>query len=57
MKCTDCEYFHIMYEPLPSHYDTGAAECRKHDLITDFYNHEKLNKLECVERRTDNDLY
>lgn len=48
-KCKDCEHFHIDYEPLPDHYDTGRASCKKHNLVTDFYSRRKLNKLECVE--------
>lgn len=51
MKCIECEFFHIRQEPLPNHMDTGLAECRKHNLVTDFYNHGKLNKLECVEEQ------
>lgn len=51
-KCYSCEYFHIRYEPLRSPgivWDTGLAECRKHDMVVDFYNHGKLRRLECVE--------
>lgn len=50
-KCIDCEHFHIRQEPLPKHYDTGLAECRKYKLVVDFYNHGKLNKLTCVEKQ------
>lgn len=53
MKCIDCEYFHIRQEPLNNHYDTGLAECRKHNLVVDFYNHRKLNQLTCVEEQED----
>ena len=49
MKCKDCEYFHIRQEPLPNHYDTGLAERRKYNLVTEFFNHGKLNRLECVD--------
>ena len=48
-KCKDCEHFHIDYEPLPDHYDTGRASCKKHNLVTDFYSRRTLNRLECVE--------
>lgn len=48
-KCIECEHFHIRQEPLPHHFDTGLAECRKHNLVVDFFNHGKLNRLECVE--------
>ena len=48
MKCKDCEHFHICYEPVKG-VDTGMAECRKHDLVVDFLNHKKLERLECVE--------
>ena len=51
MKCKDCENFHIRQEPLPHHYDTGLAECKKHHLVIDFYNHGKINRLECVEEQ------
>ena len=47
--CKDCEHFHIDYEPLPDHYDTGRASCDKYNFITDFYDRRKINKLECVE--------
>jgi len=50
MKCVDCEYFHIRQEPLPHHYDTGLAECRKYNLVTDFYNHGKFERLTCEDR-------
>lgn len=50
-RCKDCENFHIRQEPLPHHYDTGLAECKKHKLVVDFYNHGKLNKLKCVEEQ------
>lgn len=49
MNCKDCEHFHIRYEPVKG-VDTGLAECRKHDLVVDFLNHKKLERLECVEQ-------
>lgn len=52
--CKDCEYFHIRQEPLKRHFDAGVAECKKHNLVIDFFNYEKLNKLKCVEVEDDN---
>ena len=52
MKCKDCEYFKIEYEPYKSGgvcWDMGLARCIKHDLVTDFITHKKFAKLECVE--------
>lgn len=50
-RCKNCDHFHILFEPLPYHYDAGLAECKKHNLVVDFYNHRKLNKLKCVEEQ------
>lgn len=47
-KCIDCPHFHIRQKPLPHHYGTGLAVCEKYDLVADFYDHRKLNRLECV---------
>lgn len=55
MKCRDCEHFHIRMNPWKSDgvcWDMGLAECRKHNLVVDFLDKRKLNKLTCVE---DND--
>lgn len=52
MKCKECEHFHIRQEPLGSlgdYYDLGLAECKKYNLVTDFLNHGKFNRLYCVE--------
>ena len=52
MKCVDCPEFHIRQQPLRTDgvvWDFGLAECRKHNLVVDFANRRKLNKLECVE--------
>lgn len=52
MKCVDCSYFLIAYEPIKAdggYWDFGRAECKKYDLVTDFYSRSKLNKLECVD--------
>lgn len=54
MHCKDCEHFKIMYEPLKDKgviWDFGRARCEKHNLITDFANHRKFERLECVEMR------
>lgn len=53
MKCKDCEHFHIRQEPLPNHHDAGLAECKKYNLVTEFYNHGKLNRLTCDDRPKD----
>lgn len=50
MKCKDCEYFHIRQEPLRTPgtlWDLGLAECQKYDLVIDFADHGKLDKMEC----------
>lgn len=52
MKCVDCPYFKIAYEPIKadkSYWDLGRAVCEKHDCVTDFVNHGKLKRLKCVE--------
>ena len=52
MKCVDCAYFRIIYEPIKYDkdiWDLGRVACKKHDLVTDFANHRKLNRLECVD--------
>lgn len=52
MKCWNCEYFKILYEPLRSGkdiYDLGRAECTNFDLVVDFINHRKLKRLECID--------
>lgn len=52
MKCVECPYFKIAYEPIKAdrgYWDLGRAECKKHDLITDFASRNKLNRLECVD--------
>ena len=48
-KCKNCKHFRIRQEPLPDHYDAGLAECRKYGLVVDFFNHGKLNRLECID--------
>lgn len=53
MKCVECPHFRIAYEPIKAadggYWDLGLAECKKHDLVTDFTTRRKLNRLECVE--------
>ena len=52
MKCIDCPHFQIAYEPIKAdkgYWDFGRAVCKKYDLVTDFANHGKLKRLECVE--------
>lgn len=54
MKCVDCPHFKIVQEPLRSGseiWDYGMARCKKHDLVVDFANHTKINRLECVEEQ------
>lgn len=54
MHCKDCQYFKILYEPIRTTgalWDLGRAKCEKHNLITDFANHGKFERLECVEMR------
>lgn len=47
-KCMECPYFHIAYPPVKG-VDFGKAECRKHDLVTEWVTRHKLKKLVCVE--------
>ena len=47
-KCKDCEHFHIICQPM-EHYEAGQAECRKYNLITDFFSTQKINRLTCIE--------
>ena len=49
-KCKDCEAFHIMCEPIKG-FDSGQAECRKFGLITEFLDHRKLDRMECIEEK------
>ena len=53
MKCINCEHFRISSEPVKTPravWELGQAVCRKHRLVTEFLNHGKLKKLECIER-------
>lgn len=52
MRCVDCPNFQIQYEPIGKGsdiWDFGRAKCNKYDLIVDYPNKRRLNKLECVE--------
>lgn len=57
MNCKDCDYFHINYEPMKvgkSIYDLGRASCKKYNLVTDFSNNRKINRLKCVDEGENN---
>lgn len=52
MLCKDCPHFKIAYEPIKAekgYWDLGRAFCDRYELVTDFANHGKLNKIKCVE--------
>ena len=58
MNCKDCEHFHIRQEPLRTPgklWDMGLAECKKHNVVADFANETKLNRLKCVESEGNDD--
>lgn len=46
--CKDCEHFYIRmnYE---NEYNWGTAECKKHNLVTDFRSMKKFEALSCIE--------
>lgn len=46
-KCKECEHFKILEEPDGMNW--GRAECKKHDLVIDYRNARRLNRLTCVE--------
>ena len=49
MTCDKCKHFKVLYEPLRTKgtlWDMGRAKCDKHNLITDFANHEKFKRLD-----------
>ena len=52
MKCKDCPYFKIAYEPMMP-FDMGLAVCTKYDLEVDFADRRKINRLVCVENDVD----
>ena len=52
MKCAECQFFKIVQEPLRyggAIWDWGMARCEKHDMVVDFKDRRKINKLTCVE--------
>ena len=54
VKCKDCPHFHIRQMPIKG-WDLGMAECRKYNMVVDFASMRKVNTLECVEdKREDN---
>ena len=58
MKCKDCEYFHIDYEPyryIGSHTELGQASCTKHNLVTNYASKKKFETLCCIEERKDDE--
>lgn len=58
MLCKDCEHFKILYEPQRiggEVVDWGKAVCKKHDLETDFRNHNKFKTLSCIEKGKNNE--
>lgn len=51
MKCKDCQYFHIDYEPIKAggyYFDTGRASCSKYNVHISFLKKSKLKDLECI---------
>jgi len=55
MLCKDCEHFHILCETWKD-VDSGRAECKKYNLVTDFLNHRKFRWLSCIdEERKENE--
>lgn len=54
-KCTECEHFRIMYEPLricgssKLIIDSGKLICSKYDLVCDYITKQQIGKLKCVE--------
>ena len=52
MTCDECKYFKIVQEPLRTTgtlWDMGRAVCNKHNLITDFADHPKFERLDTCE--------
>ena len=51
--CKDCPYFKIIINPVRADgelFELGQARCEKYNMLVDFADHRKLNKLECVKR-------
>lgn len=56
MMCKDCKDFRIVAEPIRDDggvWDLGMARCEKYNMVVDFTDHRKLNKLECVRGEVD----
>ncbi len=56
MKCKDCKDFHVIAEPIKDDgvaWDLGQAKCEQYNMVVDFIDHRKLNKLECVRGEVD----
>ena len=56
MMCKDCKDFHVIAEPIKADgdvLDLGMAKCDKYNMVVDFIDHRKLNKLECVRGEQD----
>lgn len=54
--CKDCKDFRIVAEPIKADgciWDLGQAKCEKYNMVVDFTDHRKLNKLECVRGEQD----
>lgn len=53
MKCWDCDFFFIKWEPIGTIktgvWDLGRAICTKHNLMVEFLNHNRLKQLQCIE--------
>ena len=49
MLCKDCPHFKIIMEPVKD-VDFGRAECKKHNLVTEFLDHRKFKWLSCIEK-------
>ena len=49
MLCKDCPHFKITMEPIFG-VDFGRAECKKHNLVTEFLDRRKFKWLSCVEK-------
>lgn len=50
-RCKDCSYFRITQHPIKG-WDFGLAECRKYNMVVDFADMRKINKLECIKAET-----
>ena len=47
MMCKECEHFKTIKPDMP--FQEGIAVCKKHNLITEFFDNRKINRLVCVE--------